>query len=110
MQTLQALNGKSHSQAAADDRRAHKRKAVLWSARIETNSGPCDCIILDLSLGGAKLRTTAEAMSRQHVTLVIDRFGALRAEVMWARRGHMGVRFIDAPDQIAHVVGGTLPL
>jgi hypothetical protein len=30
--------------------------------------------------------------------------------VVWSRMGHMGLRFTDSPDQIAHVVGTTLPL
>ncbi|HZT51090.1 MAG TPA: PilZ domain-containing protein [Stellaceae bacterium] len=96
--------------ASPADRRQHKRKPVLWAARIETQDGPSDCIILDLSLGGAKLRSAAEVAAQDMITLVIDRFGALNAEVMWARSGKMGVRFVDAPDQIAHIIGGSLPL
>jgi hypothetical protein len=96
--------------ATPADRRQHKRKPVLWAARIETRDGACECIILDLSLGGAKLRSAAEVAKQQMVTLVIDRFGALNAEVMWARSGRMGLRFVDEPDQIAHIIGATLPL
>ena len=96
--------------ATPADRRQHKRKPVLWAARIETRDGPGECIILDLSLGGAKLRSSASVAVRDEVMLVIDRFGALNAEVMWARSGKMGLRFIDAPDQIAHIIGATLPL
>lgn len=108
---LQRANGKAALAASQADRRQHKRKPVLWSARVESRQGPSDCIILDLSLGGAKIKTAATPVpAHQTVTLVIDRFGALRAEVVWSRLGHMGLRFIDAPDQIAHVVGSTLPL
>ena len=105
LQDEQSIGG-----ASASDRRQHKRKPVLWAARVETREGPFECIILDLSLGGAKLRGTAPVAAKQVVTLVIDRFGALRAEVMWARSNHMGLRFADTPDQIAHVLGATLPL
>lgn len=104
------LDLESADGAAYSDRRRHKRKPVLWAARVETRSGPSECIILDLSLGGAKLRGGGTVEAKQIVTLVIDRFGALRAEVMWARSGHMGLRFADSPDQIAHVLGATLPL
>jgi len=112
MQTsTQRVNGRAAPAAMGAERRRHRRKAVLWSARVETRSGPSDCIILDLSLGGAKVKATGTSVpARQVVTLVIDRFGALRAEVVWSRMGHMGLRFIDAPDHIAHVVGSTLPL
>ena len=109
--STQLVNGKSTPRAMAAERRRHKRKAVLWSARIESAIGTADCIILDLSLGGAKIKTAHAPLPARHVvTLVIDRFGALRAEVAWSRMGHMGLRFIDAPDHVAHVVGSTLPL
>ncbi len=109
--STQLVNGKSALAAVKSERRRHKRKPVLWSARVESRAGPAECIILDLSLGGAKLKTAAPPVPpHQIVTLVIDRFGALRAEVAWSRLGHMGLRFIDPPDHIAHVVGTTLPL
>jgi hypothetical protein len=105
LQDEQAVGG-----ATPSDRRQHKRKPVLWAARIETREGPCECIILDLSLGGAKVRSPASVVKEQMVTLVIDRFGALNAQVIWARSGKLGLRFVDQPDQIAHVLGATLPL
>ena len=109
--STQLVNGKSAPRAVGAERRRYKRKPVLWSARVELRTGPSECIILDLSLGGAKIKTThAPIPAHQVVTLVIDRFGALRAEVAWSRMGHMGLRFIDAPDHVAHVVGSTLPL
>jgi PilZ domain len=109
--TSQLLNGHAATEARYAERRRHKRKPVLWSARVESYAGPADCIILDLSLGGAKIKTSATPVpAHQKVTLVIDRFGALRAEVVWSRMGHMGLRFTDSPDHIAHVVGTTLPL
>ncbi len=111
MRSTEALQDEeSVGGASPSDRRQHKRKPVLWAARVETREGPFECIILDLSLGGAKLRGGAPVAAKQIVTLVIDRFGALRAEVMWARSGHMGLRFADNPEQIAHVLGATLPL
>lgn len=96
--------------ASPAERRQHKRKPVLWAARVESHEGTCDCIILDLSLGGAKVRAGAKVAANQVVTLVIDRFGALRAEVVWSRSSRLGLRFVDAPDHIAHILGTTLPL
>jgi hypothetical protein len=103
------VNGRAIA-ARPEDRRRHKRKPVLWSARVESRTGAAECIILDLSLGGAKLQGKVEVQARQAVTLVIDRFGAIRAEVVWARSGYMGLRFTDSQDQIAHILGSTLPL
>jgi hypothetical protein len=110
MQSMPAVNGHAVLEPSDEERRQHKRKPVLWAARVETRNGPADCVILDLSLGGAKLRAPVAVSAKQPVMLVIDRFGALRAEVVWARRGHMGLRFVDAPEQVAHIIGTTLPL
>jgi hypothetical protein len=110
MSAQTAMFQQDQSEAGASERRRHKRKPVLWAARVEFPGGATECIILDLSLGGAKLRGAAPVTAKQHVTLVIDRFGALQAEVVWARSGHMGLRFTDTPEQIAHILGSTLPL
>jgi hypothetical protein len=94
--------------------RAHNRKPVLWSARAETGAGAVACIALDLSLGGAKLRLSAPLAAEQIVTLVIERIGSLRAQVMWcAREGAIhscGIRFTDPPELIARMLRRALPV
>ncbi len=53
------------SEAAASDRRRHKRKPVLWAARVEASGRAADCIILDLpTLGGGRLRGIAPRSRR----------------------------------------------
>jgi hypothetical protein len=106
-----SVKGRAAAPAARpEERREHKRKPVLWSARVEWNSGAAECIIMDLSLGGAKLRGPVAAKAHDPVTLVIDRFGTIRAEIVWARMGYIGLRFTDSHDQISHILGTTLPL
>jgi hypothetical protein len=110
MQGKPLVNGHDALEAMWDEKRRHKRKPVLWSARVETDTGAAACIILDLSLGGAKLRVPPQAKANQAVTLVIDRFGAINAVVAWCRSGEMGLRFTDPPEQVAHIIGAALPL
>lgn len=111
MQGKPLANGHAaDDEAMWDEKRRHKRKPVIWSARVETETGQAECIILDLSLGGAKLRVPAQAKAHQPVTLVIDRFGAINGEVAWCRSGQMGLRFTDAPEQVARIIGEALPL
>jgi hypothetical protein len=78
--------------------------------RIETDTGNQEAIILDLSLGGARLRLPTPIKSREAVTLVIDRFGRLNAQVAWCRSGQIGLRFLDRPEHVQHVIGGAIPL
>jgi hypothetical protein len=90
--------------------RKYKRKPVLWAAKLETASGRHECITLDLSLGGAKLRVDTPVAPHEQVTLVFDRFGPLRAEVAWVEGGTIGLRFIEEPQRVGHALGGSLPL
>jgi hypothetical protein len=97
--------------ATATDRREHQRKAGLWSARLDTGTGSFACVVLNLSRGGAMLQVEAPIDPRQAVTLVIERFGRLRAEVVWRvkEKNKIGLRFTDEPEKMARVLG-DLPL
>jgi hypothetical protein len=92
------------------EKRRYKRKPVLWGAKLETASGRHECITLDLSLGGAKLRVYTKLAPEEQVTLVFDRFGALKAEVAWVDGGTVGIRFTEDPHRVGHALGGSLPL
>lgn len=96
---------------APENRRKHRRKAGLWSARIETGTGAFSCAVLNVSRGGAMLLVSAPVFPRQQITVVIERFGMLRAEVIWRvkEKNKIGVRFTDTPEQIALVFGNALP-
>jgi hypothetical protein len=97
--------------SAAVEQRKFKRKPVLYGARLETSTGAYDCITLDLSLGGAKLRLSAVVdIPKQPVVLVLDRFGVLQAEIAWQRPGLIGLRFTEEPDYVVGILGRTLPL
>lgn len=91
------------------DRRKHVRKPVLWAARLETAAGSFDCVVLNLSLGGARLQVTAPILPPV-VTLVMERFGALRAEIVWQLNDGIGLRFTADPDEVARTLKGALPL
>lgn len=94
--------------------REHSRKPVLWAGHIETPSAVIDCIALDLSLGGAKLRLGAPLPQDEAVTLVVERIGSFRARVMWqAQEGGVrsaGIRFTDPPELITRMLRRALPV
>lgn len=91
-------------------RRQYKRKPVLWGAKLETATGRHECITLDLSLGGAKLRLAVPVAMHDTVTLVLERFGALAAEVAWVEGRTIGIRFTEDPQHVADILGRSLPL
>lgn len=108
--SITSTGASSDDEASWEDRRQHKRKPVLWGARLATSDGEFECIALDLSLGGAKLRMAEPPEAGQTATLVLDRFGALAAEIVWRRADLIGLRFTDAPTEIARILGDSLPL
>ncbi len=90
--------------------RATVRKRVLWAARIEAAGRQYDCVVVDLSLGGAKLDVAAPVAQGDAVTLILERFGSFRAEIAWRDDGSVGLRFAEDPQRIADLIGGRLPL
>lgn len=98
----------SEEEAAAHRRTVRKR--VLWAARIEVSGRQHDCVVIDLSLGGAKLDLKAPVTQGDVVTLILERFGSFRAEVAWREEGSCGLRFVEDPQRIADLIGGRLPL
>lgn len=89
--------------------RSNVRKRVLWGAQLQVMSERFDCIVVDLSLGGARLHFPEPIEKGQKVTLILDRIGDLGAEVVWQQERSIGVRFTDDPRHIAQLIGGRLP-
>jgi len=96
--------------ASAKEQRRHIRKHVLWTARLETKDGSLDCIILNVSRSGAKLRLRAPSLLRQPVKLVMESYGTLPAEIVWQQVDNMGIRFKADPDEVAKILGDALVL
>jgi len=91
------------------ERRQFRRKAVIWAARLDTPNGTLDCITLDLSLGGARLRLSEPVGLLEHVTLILDKFGRFPAEIVWVTETEIGLQFTESPEQVAGRFGNILP-
>jgi len=88
------------------ERRQHRRKPVLWAAELETATQRVDCVVLDVSAQGAKLRVSAPLTPQQVVAVVIERFGRLRGEVVWIGNNLAGVRFTDEIPRLTQTTAG----
>ncbi|GEM_PF-1639487 len=92
----------------AEERRAHERKNIFWQARLVLPEGAINCVVYDLSMGGARVRLVAQLEKQQRVRLDIDKLNPLNAEVVWLGIGMVGIRFIDDPAFIARTLGPLL--
>jgi hypothetical protein len=89
--------------------RRFRRKPVILASKLETNRGVFDCVALDLSLGGARLRLDENVAILERVTLVLARFGRFPSEIVWRNTREAGLQFCEAPEQIAGRFGTAIP-
>lgn len=93
-----------------EPRRAHPRFTVVWTGRIVAASRALDCVVLNISASGAKLRAFENLELPQRFTLIVDRFGDFPAELVWRDRRSAGVRFVGDPAQIGQTFAQALPV
>lgn len=97
--------------AATKDRRRRRRKPVIWSARLEIESGIIDCTAFDVSEGGARLRLDGAAVAlNRPVRLVLDRFGVFDAETVWRRGTILGLRFTEPSETVRDRLASAIPI
>ena len=79
----------------SDHRRSKRRRTLFGGALFDADDNKWDCFISDISETGAKVRSQADLEVGSFAELKINKFNDLRrAEVMWARDGVLGLRFL----------------
>jgi len=90
--------------------RRHPRSAVFWSGEVQAGRESLDCIVLNMSPGGAKLKLLGRFVSDgSPVVLHIDRMGGYAAEIIWSEGDTMGLRFLNDPREVAADIEQALP-
>jgi len=77
------------------DARRDTRRQLLWSGVLQTARGPCQCLVVDLSRGGAKVSLATPVKTGQPVTLVVTGIGTYRGTVIWWENGSLGIKFAE---------------
>ena len=83
------------------ERRRFQRKSVLLAVTLETPHGTVQCIALDLSLGGARIRVHEKLEPLDQVTLALEKFGRFPGHVVWRNVNEAGLQFSDTPEEVA---------
>lgn len=80
------------------ERRRHERRRVLRRGKIVFRKGhsAIDCVLLDLSDGGARLRAPGLIAIPERFELRIENGPAYEAAVAFRSHETAGVRFLDA--------------
>lgn len=75
-------------------RQNQRRRAILVGRVFDDANNGGRCMIVDMSVSGAKVKCEADFPLGTEVYLKIDKFNDLRrAEVVWLREGYTGLRF-----------------
>jgi hypothetical protein len=82
-----------------EQKRAHIRRLIAQKARVESPDGSfaAECVMIDVSAGGARLVLSTTDPLPDRFFLILSRDGALRrlCEPMWQRNATaVGVQFV----------------
>lgn len=89
--------------------RRFRRKSVILACTLETARATAQCVALDLSLGGARVRVQERLEPLDQVTLVLPKFGRFPAQVVWRNPPEAGLQFSDPPEEVAQRFGDQIP-
>tara|TARA_B100001939_G_scaffold346997_1_gene367306 strand:+ start:2601 stop:2951 length:351 start_codon:yes stop_codon:yes gene_type:complete len=90
-----------------EERRTRRRQPVLWKSVINVGTYSFDCVVFDVSLGGAKLKFDLPLKPGTLANLVIKDQWSLPATVVWQDEDRMGVKF-DYDESRVRVMFGPL--
>jgi len=82
------------------DARGHRRRSVLWPAKLEVGQHIFECQIWNMSLGGARVRLDLPIKEGANVTLTIAGRGEIPATVRWFRNNTAGLSFAISSDEV----------
>ncbi len=90
------------------EHRRFERTTVLWSGHLVYREQSVACIIVNISAGGAMVRSEDPAFFMNSVVLRNPRIGDLAAEVVWRQNEELGLKFAEDPEIVAEIIGRAL--
>ena len=78
-----------------DDHRLFHRMPVRWDAALDAGhkTNESDCLVLDISPGGAKIQTPDPLPADASVVLTPERGGRFHGKVAWQQGSYLGIAF-----------------
>ncbi len=88
--------------------RAHPRYEIFCLGEFSIGDQTVDCMVLNISVGGAKISVGGPIDDASQVRLRIERIGAFAGRVVWRDGTTMGIAFHDQLRDIEHIVEDML--
>lgn len=102
------MSGKAKEKTGRE-RRNFDRTPVLWTGTMVCGDRTVDCVIMNASANGAKVRVSETFPFPSSVTLKIPRLGDFQADVVWTKENKLGVRFREKPAKVAKLMTEAMP-
>ena len=102
---MQASLDSAHS---ATNRRRYDRGVVVWSGRLRAGDQDVDCVILNVSPGGARIRVESPVDRAIPIALETERIGGYLGEIVWQDEHELGISFFAPAELVAQRIGEAL--
>ncbi len=100
--------GKAGDTEELKEQHEQPRTAVFCSGKLAAGGHTWDCEVLDISVGGAKLRIRTPLDPGAELLLAVEPHGTLSGRVAWQNGQDLGMEFVCDPDQTARFVGDII--
>jgi hypothetical protein len=90
------------------ERQKYPRSLVLRSAQLTLGAATGQCEILNISLGGIKIRLLEPLEGDGPLSLDIGAYGSFRGRVAWRDERYMGIEFDEDPDRVNALIRALL--
>jgi hypothetical protein len=97
------LGARRSTGASGAERRRYARINTTLDARIFADYQCSECKVVDLACNGARIKPRDLFMPRT-VSLQIPGIGTVSAEVVWRRKGQVGLEFRKAPERLMNAI------
>jgi hypothetical protein len=94
--------------AKQENRQKHPRHATRCPGTLISGDQEVDCEVLNISVGGAKIRMAQSIETNSHVRVRILRVGEFTGRVAWRNGTTLGVEFQDELTELARIVEDVL--
>ena len=93
---------------AGSEKRRHRRSAVIWPAVVTTPEGERKCTVMNLSVGGARIKIDDLTRADVSVQLRIVGVGRFPSRIAWQSKDSVGLEFALAPEVAAFAIKHAL--
>ncbi len=94
--------------ASGIEKRRHRRSSVIWPAVVATPEGDRKCTVLNLSVGGARIKIDQMPRADVTVQLRIVGVGRFPSRIAWQKDEFAGLEFSVAPEVAAFAIKHAL--